>query len=114
MQKTLPATLLFVDFYKAFDSILRKKMKEILIAYGIPKETVDAVTMLNKNTRAMVRSPDGDTGLAPFVFIICLDYMLRKVLMGTWSWASTLVKEKAGGKKQKITDVDYADDSSSR
>ena len=36
-------------------------MKEILLKYGIPEETVFAIMMLYKNTRSMVRSPDGDT-----------------------------------------------------
>ena len=39
----LPAVLLFIDFSKAFDSIHRGKMRGILIAYGIPQETVDAI-----------------------------------------------------------------------
>ncbi len=38
--KNLQATLLFVDFTKAFDSIHRGKMEQILLAYGLPKETV--------------------------------------------------------------------------
>ena len=88
--KNLPATLLFVDFTKAFDSIHRGKMEQILIAYGLPKETVAAITIIYKNTKVKVRSPDGnieyfdivagvlqgDT-LAPYLFIICLDYVLR-------------------------------------
>ena len=36
--KNLQATLIFVDFTKAFDSIHRGKMEQILLAYGIPKE----------------------------------------------------------------------------
>ena len=35
--KNLQATILFVDFTKAFDSIHRGKMEQILLAYGIPK-----------------------------------------------------------------------------
>ena len=31
------------------------------IAYGIPKETVAAITILYRNTKVKVRSPDGDT-----------------------------------------------------
>ena len=58
--RNLQAVLLFVDFSKAFDSIHRGKMEQILLAYGIPKETVDAIMMLYKNTRAKVRSPNGD------------------------------------------------------
>ena len=66
----LPATLLFVDFAKAFDSIHRGKMKNILSAYGISTEKVEAV-MINKlyrNTRSMVRSPDGDTSRSLLVY----------------------------------------------
>ena len=82
----LQATLIFVDFTKAVDSIHRGKMEQILLAYGIPKETVAAITILYRNTKAKVRSPDGDTEyfdivagdtLAPYLFIICLDYVLR-------------------------------------
>ena len=60
------------------------------VAYGIPKETVAAKTILYRNTKVKVRSPDGDTEyfdivagvlqgdtLAPYLFIICLDYVLR-------------------------------------
>ena len=88
--KNLQATLLFVDFNKAFDSIHRGKMEQILLAHGLPKETVAAKMILYRNTKVKVRSPDGDTEyfdivvgvlqgdtLAPYLFIICLDYVLR-------------------------------------
>ena len=58
--KNHQVTLLFVDFTKAFDSIHRGKMKQILLAYGLPKETVAAITILYRNTKVKVRSPDGD------------------------------------------------------
>ena len=88
--KNLQVTLLFVDFTKAFDSIHRGKIEQILLAYGLRKETVAAITILYRNTKVKVRSPDGDTEyfsivagvlqgdtLAPYLFIICLDYVLR-------------------------------------
>ena len=59
--KNLQATLLFVDFTKAFDSTHRGKMEQTLLAYGLLKETVAAITILNRNTKVKVRSPDGDT-----------------------------------------------------
>ena len=59
--KNLQATILFVDFTKAFDSIHRGKVEQILLAYGILKETVAAITILYRNTKVKVRSPDGDT-----------------------------------------------------
>ena len=37
--KNLEAILLFVDFIKAFDSIHRGQMEQILRAYGLPKVT---------------------------------------------------------------------------
>ena len=65
-------------------------MEQILLAYGIPKETVAAIMILYRNTKVKVRSPDGDTEyfdivagvllgdtLALYLFIICLDYVLR-------------------------------------
>ena len=59
--KDLQATILFVDFTKAFDSIHRGKMKQILLAYGIPKETVAAIMIIYRKTKVNVRSPEGDT-----------------------------------------------------
>ena len=115
--KNLQATLLFVDFTKAFDSIHRGKMEQILLAYSLPKETVAAMTILYRNTKVKVRSPDGDTEyfdivagvlqvdtLALYLFIICLDYVLR----------TSIDKIRENGKSRRyppktITDVDYAD-----
>ena len=85
--KNQEATTSFVDFARAFDSIHKGK---ILLAYGLPKETVAAIMMLCRNTKVKVRSPDGDADyfdivagvlqgdtLAPYLFIICQDYVLR-------------------------------------
>ena len=44
--KNLEATILFVDFSKAFDSVHRGKMEQILLADGLLKETVAAIMML--------------------------------------------------------------------
>ena len=54
----------------------------------LPKDIVTTIMMLYKNTKAMVCSPDGDTDifniitrvleadtLAPYLFILCLDYV---------------------------------------
>ena len=50
--KNLRATLLFVNFSKAFDSIHRGKMEQILLAYDLPKEIVAAITILYRNTKS--------------------------------------------------------------
>ena len=68
----------------------RGKMEQIPLAYGLPRETIAAIMMLYKNTKAKIYSLDGDTDyfdnvtsvpqgdkLAPYLFLICLDYVLR-------------------------------------
>ena len=65
-------------------------MEQILLAYGLPQKTVTAIIMLYKNTKVKVGTPDGDTDyfdivtgvlqgdtLAPYLLIICPDYVLR-------------------------------------
>ena len=122
--KNLKAVLVFVDFSKAFDSIHRGKLEKIMLAYGIPQELVSATMMLYKNSRAMVRSPDGDTEffeivagvlqgdtLAPFLFILGLDYALRTSADLHADLGFTLTKARSSRyPAQSITDVDYADD----
>ena len=94
-EKNLLAIILFVDVTKAFDSIHRGKMEQILLAYGIAKETVAAIIILYRNTKVKVHSPDGDTDyfdivaqvlqgdtLAPYLFssvyTLCLEHRLIK------------------------------------
>ena len=120
--KNLEATILFVDFYKAFDSIHRGKMEQILLAYGLPKETVTAIMMLYKNMKVKVCSLDGDTDyfdivagvlqgdiLAPYLYIIYLDYMLRTSIDKMKDHSFKLTKERSRKyPTPTITDVDHA------
>ena len=122
--KNLDATILLVDFTKAFDSIDRGKMEQILLAYGLPKETVAAIMMLYRKTKVKVFSPDGVTDYFDIVavvlkgdtlvthnFIICLDYVLRMSIDKMKDKNFKAVKEKSRRyPAQTITDVDYTDD----
>ena len=124
MCKNLEAIILFVDFFEVFDSIHRGKMEQILLTYSLPKETVAAKMMLHKNMKVKVRSLDGDTDyfniiagvlqgdtLAPYLFIICLDYMLRMSIDKIKDNNFKLTKERSRRHPaQTITDMDYADD----
>ena len=124
MGKNLQATILFVDFTKAFDSIHRGKIEQILLAYGIPKETAAAIMILHRNTKVKVRSPDGDTDyfdivagvlqgdtLAPYLFIICPDYVLWTSIDKIKENGFELTKKRNKRYPAKtITDADYADD----
>ena len=122
--KNLQTTLLFVDFTKAFDSIHRGKMEQILLAYGRPKETVVAIMILYRNTKVKVHSPDEDTEyfdivagvlqgdtLAPYIFIICLDYVLRTSIDKIRENGFELTKKRSRSHPVKtVTDAEYADD----
>ena len=90
------------------------KMELILLAYGLPKETVAAIMILYRNTKVKVRSPDGDTKyfdivagvlqgdtLAPYLFIICLDYVLRTSNDKSEKMASSWLRKEAKGTPQK-------------
>ena len=119
--KNLQVTILFVNFTKAFDSIHRGKMEQILL---IPKETVAAIMILYRNIKMKVHSPDGDTDyfnivagvlqgdtLAPYLFIICLDYMLRTSIDKIKENSFKLTKKRNRRNTAKtITDANYADD----
>ena len=99
-------------------------MEQFLQAYGLSKETVPAITIFYRNTKVKVRSPDGDTEyfdivagvlqgdkLAPYIFIICLDYVLRTSIDKIRETGFELTK-KSGRKypAKTITDADYVDD----
>ena len=122
--KNLEATILFIDFSKALDSIHRGKTEQILLTNGLHKETVAAIMMLYKNTKVKVCSPNGDTDyfdistgvlqgdiLVPYLFIIGLDYVLRTSIDLMKENAFNLGKERSlRYSAQTITDADYASD----
>ena len=99
-------------------------MEQILLAYGLPTETVAAITILYRNTKVKVRSPDGYTEyfdivagvlqgdtLAPYLLIICLDYMLRTSIDKIRENGFVLTKKISRRYSAKtIIDADYADD----
>ena len=99
-------------------------MEQILLAYGLPKETVAAITILYRNTKVKVRSPDGDTEyfdivagvlqgdtLAPYLFIIYLDYVFRTSIDKIRENSFELTKKRSRRYPAKtITNADYTDD----
>ena len=99
-------------------------MEQILLAYGQSKESVAAITILSRNTKVKVRSPNGDTvyfdivagvlqgdTLAPYLFIICLDYVLRISVDKIRENGFELTKKRSKSyPASTITDADYADD----
>ena len=118
------AALIFVDFSKAFDSVNREKMFDILRLYGIPTKIIDAIKVLYSNTRSSVLTPDGETNqfdivagilqgdtLAPFLFIIVIDYIMR-TSVDTINEKGLQYQPRRSSRYPSlhITDADFADD----
>ena len=98
-------------------------MEKILLAYGLPKETVAAIMMPYRNTKIKVCSLDGDIDnfdivvglqqrdtLEPYLFIIYLDYVLRTSIDKMKNNGFKLTNERRRYLTHKNTDEDYADD----
>ena len=98
-------------------------MEHTLLVYGLSKETVAAIMMLYRNSKVKIRFLDGDTDdfdivagvlqgdtLAPYLFIICLDYVLRTSIDKMKDNSFMLTKEKSRRyPTHTIADVDNAD-----
>ena len=123
--KNLPLALVFIDFSKAFDSIHRDRMFLILKAYGIPPTIIDAIKLIYENSAAQVITPDGETPffnilagifqgdtLAPFLFIVVLDYALKEAFKISDGNCGIVIKPKQGSRSPEIRlkDLAYADD----
>ena len=99
-------------------------MEQILQAYGIPKGTVAAIMIFYENTKEKVRSLDGNTDYfdivagvlqvdkhAPYLFIICLDYVFRISIDKIKENSFELTKKRSRSYSAKtITNTDYTDD----
>ena len=126
-----PPALLFLIFRSTVLSsswvnspILMSNCLVIILAYGLSKETVAAMMILYRNTKVKVHSPDGNTDyfdiiagvlqgdtLAPYLFIICLDYVLRRSIDKIKENGFELIKKRSRRYPAKtITDADYAGD----
>ena len=117
-------TLCFVDFRKAFDSVSRQAIFVILPLYGIPEPIVEAIKSLYINAEATVITPYGETEffeitagvlqgdtLAPFIFIIVLDYILRLSLDNLNDRGLQIQPRRSRRHPaQHLTDLDFADD----
>ncbi len=119
----LPLTITFIDFKKAFDSINRKVMFSVLRHYGIPESIVNATRILYNNSRSavMVGGSISDpfmvtTGvlqgdvLAPFLFIVLIDYLMKRATDGIDSAVVTHPRQSRRHPAKVVNDLDFADD----
>jgi hypothetical protein len=84
---------LFIDFKKAYDSVKREVLYNILLEFGVPKKPVRLVKMCLNETYSKVRVgkllsdkfpiqnglKQGDA-LSPLLFNFAVEYAIRKVL----------------------------------
>jgi hypothetical protein len=118
---------IFIDFTKAFDSVNWSWMRAILLAYNVPIKLVDTIMSLYHGATAKVKLENneftdfislssgvlqGDT-LAPYLFIIVLDYVLRSAIPDE-SLGIQLTLSQGTRSRPKpssyLTDLDFADD----
>ena len=111
-----PLVLCFVDFEKAFDSISRNVLKKIMRHYGIPEKIVNIMMDMHSGTFCKVMVDGSFTDafevksgvlqggiLSPLMFILVVDYVMRKVLQGMnygIQWKGD----------QRLSDLEFADD----
>ena len=95
-------------------------MEQILLAYGLLKETVTAIMMIYKNTK--VRSPDGDTNFFDIVVGVLQEDILASYLFIIYPRLCAATVDRFNERRwlffdkarsswypiQTITDVDYA------
>ena len=123
--KNLPLALIFIYYSKAFDSIHRDRMFEILKAYGLPNIIIEAIRVIYEDSSAVVITPDGETSsfqilagvlqgdtLAPFLFIVVLDYVMRHALENISLDTGIVLEERRSRRhpETRLHDLDFADD----
>lgn len=113
-RKGPPLFITYIDFSNAFPSITRASIRAALAAYHVPPALVDAIMAMYLEHETYVSTSEGDTEtflptagvlqgdtLAPFLFVIVLDLVLRQAIDGY-----QMTRPLPGG----IHDLDFADD----
>ena len=123
--KNLKATMVFIDFKKAFDSVHRGLLMKILKAYGIPEALVRLIERMHNGTKAKVLTVDGITEvfdilagvlqgdtLAPYLFIIVIDYIMTVAIEEESSNAGFTLKPAQSRRvsAEILKDTGFADD----
>ncbi|KAJ8417554.1 hypothetical protein AAFF_G00223970 [Aldrovandia affinis] len=86
----------YIDFKKAFDSVHRESLWQIVQLYSVPSKYVNIFKALYRNSTCRVRTSSGTTDdfdivtgvrqgciLSPLLFLIVINFVMRKTLAGT-------------------------------
>ena len=111
----MPLYINYVDFRKAFDSVHRPSLWNIVTSYGIPIRFVSIFKDLYEGSSCCIQNSNGTSApfdvlsgvkqgciLSPFLFIIVMDFVLRRSL-----------EDEAYGIRwgnRRLCDLDFADD----
>ena len=108
-----PLAISFIDFTKAFDSIHRPSLWNIMRTYGIPPKVISAIEQIYADSKCCIRTEDGYSGwsevvigvrqgclLSPILFALAIDWVLKKATKNQGiRWLEG----------QKLSDLDFAD-----
>jgi hypothetical protein len=130
-QHALPLCLAFVDLRKAFDSVDRHTLWQVLRIYGLHPTLIRLIADLHTGTQAAVRL-NGKTGpwfdvtrgvrqgcvLAPLLFNVFIDFVARQTLHSVsdcgitfaYSCNGELWEEHEGTSMRRVSMLLYADD----
>ena len=111
------ASFCFIDYEKAFDSVSREILPDILRHYGFPEKYVNVIYDMHMNTFCQVLVNGNLTEpfevksgliqggiLSPVIFIMYIDFIFKKVLNEENNFGIKW------NERKRLTDLDYADD----
>jgi len=106
----------YIDFTKAFDSVIRQALWRILSHYGIPDKLISIIKVLYSDFSARVicgstlsEEFELKTGvkqrclLSPLLFTFCIDWVMRETTKNKQTGISWTMSE-------MLEDLDFADD----
>ena len=102
----------YINFMKAFDSVHRPLLWNIVSIYGVPQKYINTLKALYTDSSCCVKTETGVTDfftilsgciLSPSFFLILLDFVMRKAIdtkEAGIKWTNT----------ERLPNLDFADD----